>query len=72
MSGGKGDGPKPKIYKHEAPEENAHSDEVRAHNEDVKKRHDRPNEKSADEDDDVDKSYWSGMLLATSFLAELC
>ena len=62
-NGGKGDGgPQPKIHKHEAPEENAHSDEVRAHNEDIKKRHDRPNEKSADENDGVDKSYWSGML----------
>lgn len=37
-SGEKGDGAQPKINKHEAPEENAHSDEVRAHNEDMKKR----------------------------------
>ena len=70
-SGGKGDGPQPKIHKHEAPEEHTHSDEVRAHNEDIKKRHDRPNEGRADENDNVDKSFWSGTLLATFFLRTL-
>ncbi|KAL9133747.1 MAG: hypothetical protein Q9175_005076 [Cornicularia normoerica] len=55
-----GDGPQPKIHKHNAPEEHTHSDEVRAHNEDMAKRHDRPNEKSADKEDKVDKGYWSG------------
>lgn len=59
-SGGEGDGPQPKIHKHDAPEEHTHSDEVRAHNEDIKKRYDRPNEKSVGEDDKVDKGYWSG------------
>lgn len=63
-SGGKGDGPQPKIHKHNAPEEHTHSDEVRAHNEDMAKRHDRPNEKSTD-DDKVDKGFWTGMFLAT-------
>lgn len=64
-SGGEGDGPQPKIHKHDAPEEHTHSDEVRAHNEDMAKRHDRPNEQSPDKDDKVDKGYWSGTLLAT-------
>ena len=63
-SGGEGDGPQPKIHKHNAPEEHAHSDEVRAHNEDMAKRHDRPNEKSED-NDKVDKGYWKGQSPAT-------
>lgn len=63
-SGSEGDGPQPKIHKHNAPEENTHSDEVRAHNEEMAKRHDRPNEKSSDEEDKVDKGYWKGKLLA--------
>lgn len=63
--GGEGDGPQPKIYKHNAPKEHTQSDEVRAHNEDMEKRHDRPNEKSGDEKDKVDKGFWSGKLLAT-------
>ena len=55
-------GPQPKIHKHDAPEEHTHSEEVRAHNEDMGKRHDRANEKSPDEegDDKVHKGYWSG------------
>ena len=65
-SGGQGGGPQPKIHKSDAPGEQAHSDEVRAHNEDMAKRHDRPNETSPDEDDKVDKGYWKGMLRATS------
>ena len=63
-SGSEGDRPQPKIHKHNAPEENTHSDEVRAHNEEMAKRHDRPNEKSSDEEDKVDKGYWKGKLLA--------
>ena len=69
-SGGEGGGPQPKIHKHNSPDENTHSDEVRAHNEDMKKRHDRPNEKSND-DDKVDKGYWMGMSVAT-FSRTLC
>ena len=38
---------------------------MRAHNEDMKKRHDRPNEKSVG-DDKVDKGYWKGKSLAIS------
>ena len=64
-SGGQGGGPQPKIHKGDAPGEQAHSDEVRAHNEDMAKRHDRPNEKSPDEDDRVGKGYWKGELPAT-------
>lgn len=37
---------------------------MRAHNEDMAKRHDRPNEKSTD-DDKVDKGFWKGKSLAT-------
>lgn len=59
-SNGGGDGPQPKIHKHDAPEEHTHSDDVKAHNADMAKRHDRANEKSLDEEDKVDKSYWSG------------
>ena len=64
-SGGQGGGPQPKIHKGDAQGEQAHSDEVRAHNEDMAKRHDRPNEKSSGEDDRVGKGYWKGMLPAT-------
>ena len=63
-SGGEGSGPQPKIHKSNAPEEHTHSDEVRAHNEEMKRRHDRPNEKSTDEKDKVDKGFWSGKSLA--------
>ncbi|CAD6570648.1 MAG: hypothetical protein ASARMPREDX12_003788 [Alectoria sarmentosa] len=55
-----GDGPQPKIHKPSALGEHTHSDEVRAHNEEMEKRHDRPNERSVDETDKVDKKYWSG------------
>ena len=60
-SGGQ-DGPQPKIHKHDAPKEHTHSDEVKAHNEDMEKRYDRANEKSPDkeENDKVGKGYWSG------------
>ena len=60
-SGGK-DGPQPKIHKHDAPEEHTHSDDVKAHNEDMAKRHDRANEKSPDkeENDKVGNGFWSG------------
>lgn len=43
---------------------------MRAHNEDMAKRHGRPNEKSTD-DDRVDKGYWKGKSPAT-FLGEFC
>lgn len=59
-SSGGGDGPQPKIHKHNAPEEDSHSDDVKAHNAEMAKRHDRAEEKSPDEDDSVDKGFWSG------------
>lgn len=59
-SNGAGGGPQPKIHKQDAGDESTHSDEVKAHNEDYAKRHDRPNEKSADKEDKVDKGYWKG------------
>lgn len=59
-SGGGSGSPQPKIHQQNAPEEEHHSDEVRAHNEDVRKRHDRAEEKSPDEDDTVDKNFWKG------------
>lgn len=43
---------------------------MRAHNEDMKRRHDRPNEKSTD-DDKVDKGFWKGNSVAT-FSREVC
>ena len=56
-----GDGARPKIHQHNAPDEHSQSDDVKAHNEDMARRHDRPNEKSPDkEDDSVSKGYWSG------------
>ena len=57
--GASGDDPQPKIHKHNAPDEQSHSEEVRAHNEDMAKRHDRPNEQSG-RDDTVDKNFWKG------------
>lgn len=57
---GGGGGPQPKIHKHDAGDQSSHSDEVKAHNEDMAKRHDRANEKSSDEEDKVDKGYWKG------------
>lgn len=59
-SSGGSDGPQPKIHKHDAPEAHTHSDDVKAHNEDMAKRHDRATEKGPDEDDKVDKGFWSG------------
>ncbi len=70
-SGGEADKPQPKILSSDAPEEHTHSDEVRAHNEDMAKRHDRPNEKSEGEDDAVDKGFWKGKFVAT-FRRESC
>ncbi len=62
-SSGGGDGPQPKIHNPDTPEAHTHSDDVKAHNEDMGKRHDRPSESSPDEDDRVDKPYWSGEQL---------
>ena len=60
-------GPRPKIHQHNAPEAHSQDDEVKAHNEDMARRHDRPNEKSPDkEDDSVHKGYWSGKLMAST------
>lgn len=53
-SGGVSSGSQPKILG----ENNAeHSEDVKAHNEDMKKRHDRP---SNDDGDNVGKGFWSG------------
>ena len=58
-SGGNGS-PQPKIHQHNAPPEEHHSEDVRAHNEDMKRRHDRPEVKSPDDEDKVDKGFWKG------------
>ena len=51
-------GSKPKILGENNPE---HSEDVKAHNEDMKKRHDRPQEGvGPDAKDNVDKGFWSG------------
>ena len=57
-SGGVSGSSQPKILGENNPE---HSEDVKAHNEDMKKRHDRPVE-SADDDgsDAVGKGFWSG------------
>ena len=62
--------PQPKIHKHDAPSEEHHSEEVRKHNEDMSRRHDRAEEKSPDKDDKVDKQYWSGMYTLGHFGAQ--
>ena len=59
-SKGREGGPQPKIHNHNAPAEEHHSEEVRKHNEDMGKRYDRPQEKSPDKEDKVNKPYWSG------------
>ena len=62
-----GDAPQPRILQHNAPEEHSQSDEVKAHNKDMAMRHDRPNEKSPDkEDDSVNKGFWSGKFLVSA------
>ena len=53
-------GPQPKIHKHSPPADEHHTDDVKKHNEEMKTRHDRPQEKSPDEEDKVDKGFWSG------------
>ncbi|KAK4697182.1 hypothetical protein P7C71_g853, partial [Lecanoromycetidae sp. Uapishka_2] len=55
-----GGGAQPKIHKHDAPGEQDHSDDVKAHNKDMDQRHDRATEKSPDKDDKVDKGFWAG------------
>ena len=51
-------GSRPKILGENDPN---YSEEVKAHNEDMKKRHDRPQEGvEHDAKDNVDKSFWSG------------
>ena len=61
------DSARPKIHQHNAPDEHSQSDDVKAHNEDMARRHDRPTEKSPDkEDDSVSKGYWSGALLVSA------
>ena len=51
-------GSRPKILGENDPE---YSEEVKAHNEDMKKRHDRPQEGvEHDAKDNVDKNFWSG------------
>ena len=59
-SGGTEGAAQPKIHKHDAPAEEHHSEEVKKHNEDMNKRYDRPQEKSPDTEEKVDKSFWKG------------
>ena len=53
-------GPQPKIHNHTAPNPDSHSEEVRQHNEEMSRRHDRPTEKSEGKDEKVDKNFWKG------------
>ena len=54
-------GPQPKIYSDSPPAEP--SDEVKAHNEEMKQRHDRPNEQVESKSDTVGKGFWKVRLL---------
>lgn len=66
-------GSQPKILGENDPE---HSEEVKAHNEDMKKRHDRPQEGvEPDAKDNVDKGFWSGKhhnLFMVRLTADIC
>lgn len=54
-------GSQPKILGENDPE---HSEDVKAHNEDMKKRHDRPQEGvHPNANDNVDKAFWKGEAL---------
>ena len=50
----------PKIYADEPPHPENQSDDVKAHNADMAKRHEKPHEGSSGEGDEVDKDYWKG------------
>lgn len=57
-SGGVSGSPQPKILGENNPE---HSEDVKAHNEDMRKRHDRADESAnSDGNDQVGKGFWSG------------
>ena len=60
--GGEGGGPQPKIHQHDAPGESEQREEVRAHNREMERRHDRAEGKISDSggNDKVDGSFWSG------------
>ena len=61
----KSSGAQPKIHSGDAAT-HEHSEETKAHNEDMKKRHDRAHEGSKNEEDEnhrVDKGFWSGMFI---------
>ncbi|KAL8938696.1 MAG: hypothetical protein Q9216_003756 [Gyalolechia sp. 2 TL-2023] len=51
-------GPQPKILSENQPTEE--SDDVKAHNQDMAKRHDRANAEVNDEGQTVEKSFWKG------------
>lgn len=60
-------GSRPKILTENDPE---HSEDVKAHNEDMKKRHDRPQEGvEPDANDNVDPSFWKGKYTTSSLMA---
>lgn len=62
-------GSRPKILSENDPE---HSEDVKAHNEDMKKRHDRPQEGvEPDAKDNVDPKFWSGKYTMTPSIAWL-
>ena len=54
---------KPKIHRHDAPDPDTHSEEVKAHNAEVAKRSDKPHEGHRDDSDKVGRDYWKGELL---------
>lgn len=66
-------GSQPKILGENDPE---YSEDVKAHNEDMKKRHDRPKEGvEHDAKDNVDKGFWSGKdytIVTVRLMADTC
>ncbi|KAF2814205.1 uncharacterized protein BDZ99DRAFT_516812 [Mytilinidion resinicola] len=56
-----GKGPQPKIHSESPPD--AESEDVKKHNDEMARRHDKPNEQIKEEtsdDDKVDRGFWSG------------
>ena len=55
--------PSPKIHDHSAPHPDSHSAEVKAHNEEMDRRHGKAQKDAPGTGEKVDKSFWKGKLL---------
>ena len=60
----------PRIHNPEAPDADDHSEEVRRHNEAIANRHEKPQERSQDGKDKVDKEFWKGMSFNRSYVEQ--